>query len=175
MWLFPSHSKKDRNAFSFRKREAKAVASMMEGLKYKKLVLCLAFACTLNLVEGHGQLPYRPPMRPFKHAKQSVLQLELTRGLIEQCKEDYRDVALDHFSWVSSAVQNLFSVGHCLGISCQWDCGEHTIWNTVCRQPLQRGERPSSRDTLCATSIGDPIGQPRRRGPYSSTLAMRLT
>lgn len=51
---------------------------------------------------GAKRLPYRPPLRPFKPEGPQMLQSEADRGLLEQCKEDYRDVQLDHFSWVGT-------------------------------------------------------------------------
>ena len=51
-------------------------------------------------IEGRSQLPYRSPLGPLKSKRTSLLGAEDDRGLLQECKEHYRDVSLDHFSWV---------------------------------------------------------------------------
>ena len=66
----------------------------------KLLLGLVAFVAISLTVEGRSPLPYRPPLRPFKAQGASLLGAEEDRGLLQQCKEHYRKVDLDHFSWV---------------------------------------------------------------------------
>lgn len=64
------------------------------------LIGLTAILATMLSVEGRSPLPYRPPLQPFRAKGASLLGAEEDRGLLEQCKEHYRKVDLDHFSWV---------------------------------------------------------------------------
>lgn len=66
-----------------------------------KLLIGLVAAVAISLpVDGRTALPYRPPLRPFKARGASLLGADEDRGLLQQCKEHYRKVDIDHFSWV---------------------------------------------------------------------------
>jgi hypothetical protein len=81
-----------------RRTVAAEIAGVETMIALRTIFLVLLVKCCCH---AHGKLPYRPPRGPYRAESSAGQQLQVNRGLVNECKEKYRIVALDHFSWVS--------------------------------------------------------------------------
>lgn len=148
----------------------------MANLSLRLLFYLAIFLSDAFSAAAGGKLPYRPPLRPFKGAGSNTLSSESNRDLIEDCKEDYRDVHLDHFSWVRIFIPCLGKCKNSADLNGFWRWELHTKHDLSiipCRLIPLREERSSSRGILSVASIGSPTRWPGKTGQYFSMLEMR--